>query len=212
MKSITGFIVFIISTVITMHSYGQFSADSISIFRDTIIDYRKGKNIKLMYSESTPLTPEQHKNFKGLKYYEPDIHFRVEAKLIKNDTQETVVMRTSTERAPEYIEYGTVEFMLDGEKYTLKAYQSKKLLDVKPGDSSLFIPFRDETSGNETYGGGRYVDCIIPDEGDTVILDFNKAYNPYCAYNPRYSCVIPPEENRLPIAIEAGEKIFEEHH
>ena len=67
------------------------------------------------------------------------------------------------------------------------------------------------TSGKESYGGGRYVDCEIPEEGDVVLVDFNKAYNPYCAYNPRYSCVIPPEENRLEVRIEAGEKTFEEH-
>jgi len=202
-------ILFFVSCVYS--AFGQISADSIRIYNDTIRDFRKGKNIKLMYSESTPLTPEQHKNFKGLKYFEPDINFQFVAQLVKADTPETVVMRTSTERAPEYIEYGVVKFTVEGTEYTLKAYQSKKYLDVKPDDRSLFIPFRDETTGNETYGGGRYVDCEIPVTGDQLILDFNKAYNPYCAYNPRYSCVIPPEENRLPIAINAGEKIFEEH-
>ncbi|MCB2222210.1 MAG: DUF1684 domain-containing protein [Bacteroidetes bacterium] len=190
---------------------GQISEDSLKIYQDTIRDYRKGKNIKLMYSESTPLTPEQHKNFKGLKYFDPDITYQVKAALVKADLPDTVIMRTSTERAPEYIEYGIVKFILGGTEYELKVYQSKKLLDVKPGDRTLFIPFRDATSGKETYGGGRYVDCIIPGDGHQMILDFNKAYNPYCAYNPRYSCVIPPEENRLPIAIKAGEKIFEEH-
>jgi uncharacterized protein (DUF1684 family) len=190
---------------------GQINDDSLKIYLDTIQDFRRGKNIKLMYSESTPLTPEQHKNFNGLKYYEPNIKYQVMAQLIKADAPETVVMRTSTERAPEYLAYGTVKFTLAGAEYELKVYQNKKLLDVKPDDRSLFVPFRDATSGRETYGGGRYVDCLIPVTGDQLILDFNKAYNPYCAYNPRYSCVIPPEENHLPIAIEAGEKIFEEH-
>lgn len=193
-------------------SFGQISEDSIQIYKDTISDFRKGKNIKLMYMEATPLTPEQHKNFKGLKYFDINIKYCVQAQLVKNETPETVIMRTSTERAPEYIEYGTVTFELDGQKFSLLAYQSKKLLEVTPDDQSLFIPFRDETSGKETYGGGRYVDCKIPATGESLVIDFNKAYNPYCAYNPRYSCVIPPEENRLPIPIEAGEKIFEEHH
>ena len=195
-----------------MPSFGQISEDSIKIYNDTISDFRKGKNIKLMYMEGTPLTPEQHKNFKGLKYYPIDIKFQIVGKLVKSENAETVVMRTSTERAPEYIDYGVITFEFDGTAYSLKAYRSKKYMEVNPDDNTLFVPFRDETSGKETYGGGRYIDCSMPETGDQVILDFNKAYNPYCAYNSRYSCVIPPEENRLPFAIKAGEKIFEEHH
>lgn len=187
------------------------SADSIRSYQQTIENHRKGKNIKLMYSESTPLKPEQQKEFQGLKYFDPDIGYQLMAVLSREEVQETVVMRTSTDRAPEYIRYGRVTFTLDEQEYSLFAYQSKKLVEVSSEVNHLFIPFRDGTSGKESYGGGRYVDCEIPAEGNTLILDFNKAYNPYCAYNPRYSCVIPPEENRLPVRIEAGEKIFEKH-
>jgi uncharacterized protein (DUF1684 family) len=98
-----------------------------------------------------------------------------------------------------------------GRDFTLAAFQSKKLLEVNAAENGLFIPFRDATSGTDTYGGGRYIDCEIPADGNLLLIDFNKAYNPYCAYNPRYSCVIPPEENRLDIRIEAGEKTFEGH-
>jgi len=93
----------------------------------------------------------------------------------------------------------------------LAVFQNKKMLDLSQDTNLLFVPFRDGTSGKETYGGGRYFDCEIPPIGNSILLDFNKAYNPYCAYNPRFSCVIPPEENRLKIKIEAGEKLFEEH-
>lgn len=173
--------------------------------------YRNGKNIKLMYSEGTPLKPEQQKGFKGLNYFPGDIKYLVQARLIKYPEQEVVVMKTSGDRLPEYIVYGEVVFTIDDRELTLKAYQSKQLLIVKNDDPTLFIPFRDETSGKETYGGGRYVDCEIPPEGEPAVLDFNKAYNPYCAYNEKYSCVLPPEENRLSIRIKAGEKIFDEH-
>lgn len=192
-------------------TYSQMNQDSIASYIKSIGDYRNGKNIKMLYTESTPLKPEQQKSFEGLKYFPPDINYVVEGQLIQEEEQEIVVMKTSTERAPEYIRFGTITFELQGKKLTLTAYQSKKLVEVNPRETSLFIPFRDGTSGQETYGGGRYVDCEIPTEGNTVLLDFNKAYNPYCAYNPRYSCVIPPEENRLEIRIEAGEKVFEEH-
>ena len=190
---------------------GQVSQDSISAYNKSIENFRTGKNIKLMYAESTPLKPEQQKSFEGLNYFPPDIQYLVEAQLKKEEEQVVVFMKTSTERAPEYIKYGTVTFTLNGREHSLSAYQSKKLVEVSQEETGLFIPFRDATSGKETYGGGRYVDCEIPADGDMLLIDFNKAYNPYCAYNPRFSCVIPPEENRLEVRIEAGEKIFEKH-
>lgn len=192
-------------------SFTQISPDSVRAYNESIEKHRKGKNIKLMYSESTPLKPEQQKSFEGLIYFEPNINYQLVATLTREEERETVTMRTSTERAPEYIKYGRVTFILDSIEYSLFAYQSKKLIEIDTGDTHLFIPFRDGTSGNESYGGGRYVDCEIPAEGDNLILDFNKTYNPYCAYNPRFSCVIPPEENRLNMRIEAGEKVFEKH-
>jgi uncharacterized protein (DUF1684 family) len=192
-------------------SFAQNQPITLEAYADTLEKFRTGKNIKLLYSDSSPLKPEQLKNFEGLNYFPADLNFLVEANLSRDTTPQTVIMRTTTERAPEYIRYGTVTFELAGKVYSLSAYQSKKLLEVKNNETTLFIPFRDETNGNETYKGGRYVDCEIPTSGDRLTVDFNKAYNPYCAYNPRYSCVIPPEENRLGIRIEAGEKIFEKH-
>ncbi|MCF8368922.1 MAG: DUF1684 domain-containing protein [Bacteroidales bacterium] len=192
-------------------SFSQISQDSINTYISSIENHRKGKNIKLMYTESTPLKPDQKKTFKGLNYFPANINYQLEATLIIEEEPEIVKFRTSTERSPEYIKYGKVIFTLNGKEYSLFAYQSKKLVEVKKENNDLFVPFRDETSKDETYGGGRYVDCEIPKEGNKIILDFNKAYNPYCAYNPTYSCVIPPEENRLPIRIEAGEKIYEKH-
>jgi len=180
-------------------------------YNDTIQDFRKGKNIKLMYDEASPLTMDQRKSFEGLNYFTADLKFYVEAELIKDDAPETVIMKTSTDRSPAYVKYGIVNFTIDSVELTLAVYQNKKMLDLSKDENHLFVPFRDATSGVESYGGGRYIDCEIPEEGNTIILDFNKAYNPYCAYNPRYSCVIPPAENQLNVRIEAGEKKFEEH-
>jgi uncharacterized protein len=193
---------------LSMIGFGQIPSESIRIYYDSIEKNRTGKNIRLMYSESTPLTPEQQRSFKGLDYFPPDIHFLIEATVHKNPEEEIVLMTTTTGRKPEYIKYGEVRFSIDTLEYSLAAYQSKKLLDVKQDENHLFIPFRDGTSGKESYEGGRYIDCIINLEGQKTLLDFNKAYNPYCAYNPSYSCVIPPEENNLPVRIEAGEKKF----
>lgn len=173
--------------------------------------HRTGRNIKMLYTESTPLTPEQLADFKGLKYFEADVNFRIDAKLIKDKKPEVILLKTSTDREPAYVRYGVVKFTMDSEEFKLAVFQNKKMLDLSQDTNMLFIPFRDLTNGHETYGGGRYIDCEIPPSGDAIFLDFNYAYNPYCAYNPRFSCVIPPEENRLNIRIEAGEKIFEEH-
>lgn len=180
-------------------------------YNDTIQKFRMGKNIKLMYDEASPLTLEQRRSFTGLNYFAADLKYYVEAELIKDETPETIIMKTSTDRAPAYVKYGVVNFIIDSIELTLSVYQNKKMLDLSKDEKHLFVPFRDATSGNESYGGGRYIDCEIPVEGNVIILDFNKTYNPYCAYNPKYSCVIPPEENQLPVRIAAGEKKFKEH-
>jgi uncharacterized protein len=114
-------------------------------------------------------------------------------------------MKTTTERLPEYSIYGSVTFRHKGKSYKLNVYQNIELVK-KPGfEKHLFIPFNDETNGNETYGGGRFLDVYENGE-DVLLIDFNKAYNPYCAYNHKYSCPIPPEANNLKIKIKAGEK------
>ena len=207
MKSVLLSILFLF---ISMFSYSQ--ALEVDSYQKEISKYRKGKNIKLMYTESSPLTQEQRKSFNGLIYFPADEIYKVEAKLVKDDQPEDIEMKTSTDRAPLYVRYGELHFTLNGKEYKLAAFQNKKMLDLSTDTNRLFVPFRDGTSGKETYGGGRYIDCQIPETGDIVILDFNMAYNPYCAYNPKYSCVIPPEENRLSIKIEAGEKTFGEKH
>lgn len=189
--------------------FGQIIQDA-GIYHSEIEKYRTGKNIKMLYTESTPLTHEQLATFKGLKYFEPDVRFRIEGKLVKAEKPEVILMKTSTDREPAFIRYGEVSFELNGKELKLAVFQNKKMLDLSQDTNMLFIPFRDLTSGKETYSGGRYIDCEIPVTGDIIYLDFNKAYNPYCAYNHKYSCVIPPEENRLPVVIEAGEKVFEE--
>jgi uncharacterized protein len=206
------FSVFLILIAIAGAGYCQTVADSTTLkYNQAIDNYRRGKNIKLMYGDATPLLPEQQKNFKGLNYFAPDRDYLVEATLVKSARQQDVAMKTSGDRTPVYVRYGVATFMLKGKPYTLAVFRNKKMLELSQDTSSLFIPFRDETCGTESYGGGRYIDCEIPASGNKVKLDFNKAYNPYCAYNPNYSCVIPPEENRLPLRIEAGEMVFEEH-
>lgn len=160
--------------------------------------------------ETTILLPEDFKNFNGLEFYPVDLKYRVEAKLVLTPNEKPFLMPTTTERTPEYVKYGEAYFAIEGKDFVLSLFKSTQPYDEPGYEDYLFLPFTDLTSGDGSYGGGRYLDQRIP-EGDTFIIDFNKAYNPYCAYNPRYSCPIPPKENDLLIRIEAGVKDFGKH-
>jgi hypothetical protein len=148
--------------------------------------------------------------FTGLYYFDVDTSFHVQAVFHKYKKQRSFTMKTSTDRLPVYQVYGYLEFSLQGKNFTLQVYRNKEIAR-RPGlKDYLFIPFTDLTNGEESYGGGRYIDFRIPEE-ETVWLDFNEAYNPYCAYNTRFSCPVPPAENFLDTRITAGEKNFGDH-
>ena len=166
---------------------------------------RKQKDIEMSTDEKSPIPENEKATFKKLNYYKPNTSYRKEAAFDRFDQATHFLMKTTTDRLPEYSLYGVVTFVLKGKDYTLNVYQNIELIK-KPGyDKHLFIPFNDETNGKETYGGGRFLD--VTETGESIlIIDFNKAYNPYCAYNHKYSCPIPPEENNLKIKIKAGEK------
>jgi uncharacterized protein (DUF1684 family) len=118
-------------------------------------------------------------------------------------------MLTSDGKKRLYRQYGILSFELKGKSLTLPAYQSKRLMRMPQYRNYLFVPFTDPTNGNTTYGAGRYLGLYMPkQEEGNITLDFNKAYNPYCAYNSNYSCPIPPRANHLNAAIEAGEKKY----
>ena len=116
-------------------------------------------------------------------------------------------MPTTTGRESTEVVYGIAKFTLNGKDHELEIYQSPELITQAEYEDYLFLPFTDNTNGEETYGGGRYLDLRIP-KGNKIILNFNKAYNPYCAYNTNYSCPITPRENYLDIEIKAGVMIY----
>lgn len=150
------------------------------------------------------LNKEEIEHFGGLSYFPFDPSYQLEARFVK-DIGKKFKMPTSTDRLPVYRRFGYIYFEIENVACTLEVYQNMALRKNKEYHDYLFIPFRDKTSGKETYGGGRYLDARIPD-GDTLKVDFNVAYNPYCAYSHRYSCPIPPDANTLTVSIKAGEK------
>ncbi|MBV6643460.1 MAG: DUF1684 domain-containing protein [Cyclobacteriaceae bacterium] len=178
--------------------------------QEEILEWQKEMEEQLLDKEKSPLGKKELKQFDGLDYYPIDSSYRVKARFVRTPNELPFNMPTTTERLPIYVKYGEAIFTLDGREFTLPLYQSQTLLNVDAAEDYLFLPFTDKTNALETYGGGRYLDLSIP-EGDYIIIDFNKAYNPYCAYNERYSCPIPPKVNRLDIEIRAGVKDWKGH-
>lgn len=162
--------------------------------------FRADKDHFFKYDRHSPLLPEQKRDFQGLHYYPENLAYRVVAALERYEHPQHVRMLTSTGSQQEYYRAGQIRFTARGQVNTLQIYESTE-------DSTFFLPFTDATSGDETYGAGRYVEVETLPDGQ-VLVDFNMAYNPYCAYNERWSCPIPLRENRLSIRVEAGEKNF----
>lgn len=176
-------------------------------------EYQQKLNASYKDASSSPLKQQDLKIFKGLDFYPIDSIFIVTAKLTKIENAPTFEMATTTDRKPLYKEYGTLNFTLKEKDFQLTIYQSQDDLRDEKYKDYLFLPFTDDTSGNESYGGGRYMDVMITDENadGTIVLNFNNTYNPYCAYNDKYSCPLTPRKNHLDIEITAGIKVFEKH-
>ena len=166
-------------------------------------DFRADKDAFFREHPQSPLTPEQRAAFEGLAYFPEDSSRVIRAPLSLDgvDTEEPIVMQTTTGGTQTYRRAGVVRFEVDGEPAQVTLFSS-------PDMEELFLPFRDATSGKETYGAGRYLEVEPPDAAGEAAIDFNRAYNPYCAYNPEWSCPIPPGENWLAVRIRAGERTF----
>ncbi|MRX41190.1 DUF1684 domain-containing protein [Flavobacterium sp. LC2016-23] len=169
--------------------------------------FQKTINAEYADAKTSPLMAEDLKSFKTLDFYPVNSKYFANAKLVKAKNEKVFEMKTTGTRTPKYIKYGTLYFKIDGVALQLNVYRSIDLSKTKEYKDHLFLPFSDLTSGKESYIGGRYIDLKVP-KGDTIAVDFNQAYNPYCAYNHKYSCPLVPLENDLKIEIKAGVKAF----
>ena len=167
-------------------------------------------NAEFKDASKSPLKDKDRKDFKSLDFFKVDSTYVVTAKFERTPYETPFEMKTTTERLPVYVKYGIITFKLKGNDYRLNVYQNQDLMKKEGYDDYLFLPFLDDTNSEETYGGGRYIDLTAP-EADELVIDFNKAYNPYCAYNEKYSCPIVPRDNYLDLKVEAGVKNFQKH-
>ncbi len=174
--------------------------------------FQQDLNTEYKNPKLTPLRGDNFTNFKEHPFFPINMKYKFSAKLIKTENAEPFEFPTSSGKTKTYQEYGKAHFIVDGKELTLTLYQSLALSKQKGYEDYLFLPFRDATNEIETYGGGKYIDLKIP-TGNTIILDFNKSYHPLCAYNAYdYSCPIVPQENFLPVRIEAGVMYEDVYH
>ncbi|AIN74476.1 DUF1684 domain-containing protein [Flavobacterium psychrophilum] len=174
---------------------------------ETSQEFQNNLNKEYADKKQSPLSDEDFQVFKSLDFYPINEKFIVEAKFVRTKNAKIFVMKTSTTRLPRYKKYGELSFVIDEKQFNLNVYQNIDLSKREGYKDYLFLPFSDLTCGKESYLGGRYIDMRFP-KSETVIINFNKAYNPYCAYNHKYSCPIVPLENDLKIEILAGVKKF----
>lgn len=163
-----------------------------------LTEFRTEKDLFFTNHPQSPLTPDQRMKFRGLDYFPENESLRLEVKVERLDDQMPLAMQTSTGGTQMYTRYGRFKFVSEGQSAELTIYES---------EHGFFLPFVDSLAGIETYPAGRYLEPE-PLPGDFFLVDFNVAYNPYCAYNEMWSCPITPAENRLKVPIRAGEKMF----
>lgn len=182
----------------TPHEHEEISADD---YAQALAAQRVEKDRFFAHNPASPLTLEQKRKFAGLSYFPPTLDLRFELPLERHATAERIIMQTSTGHEQVYRKVGQVRFEVEGQPATLQVYEPE-------GGGEYFVPFRDATSAKETYGAGRYLEPHSLGR-DLLLVDFNLAYNPYCAYNDYFSCPLPPIENWLKVPIRAGEKLPE---
>jgi uncharacterized protein (DUF1684 family) len=179
----------------SMKKHGEVIYDAAGLLKERA---EKDENFK---SEGSPLPDGVRGEFHGLSYYAPAVDMMFTVPLVKFSEPKTIEIAATKGDVRKMLRYGTFTFQVDGQSCTLTAYKS----EADPG--MLFVPFKDATNGKETYRVGRYLDMKEHAGDAPYLIDFNQAYNPYCAYNDNYTCPLVPGENVLPVAIHAGEKL-----
>lgn len=178
-------------------------------YAQALVEFRRSKDEFFAGSPQSPIPHEErHGGFAGLSYFPPDVAMRVEAEVVPFQHPDVVELATSTGEIRPQLRYAELRFRLGDQALKLIGFAEPH----EQHTHELFVPFRDATSGRETYGAGRYLEIAVDHgpSGETALIDFNVAYNPYCAYSPYYSCPVPPTENTLPVAITAGERNYED--
>jgi uncharacterized protein (DUF1684 family) len=184
--------------------FQYYSRSNESPYDRAIAQQRANKDLQFKEAADSPIKAEEKERFEGLVYFTPDERYKVETSFIPNPQADTLSLMTTSGTERRMIQAGALQFSLQGLEHRLLAY---RYLD--PAIKELFVPFKDLTSGGDTYGGGRYLDIPWTAGQTTFEVDFNKAYHPYCVYNEEFVCPLPPSANKLQIEVRAGERLGE---
>ena len=204
MKARTIFWIFALVGVVISLYYGVWGNQADGVYVDTIVKSRKDKDDFMRNSRNSPFAKEKEP-FQELKYFPPDLNYRIQANLTPVRNRSVITLTANDGSSQSYLQYAWAEFDLDNLHNRLLILE---VMEDGPERGKLFLAFADETSGIETYAAGRYLDVMKVLGAGTITLDFNNAYNPYCAYTNSYTCPFPPKENILKVAIRAGEKSY----
>ncbi len=203
MKTKNIILIIVIVVVLIGIYYSLSGGETNEAYITKVEQLRKDKNNTMQSGDESPFGDSI--GFKGLNYFPIDSKYRINAKLTEIEHKKALSLPTSDGKEKSYLEYAYAEFELDGVKSKLLILE---IMDIGAYRGTLFLAFADKTSADETYGAGRYLDVKKVPGATSITLDFNEAYNPYCAYNDNYSCPFPPTENILEVAIRAGEKTY----
>ncbi len=189
----------LIIVIILVYSFKGSNTFNFEKYKVELSQYRDERDRFMQFNQESPLPEEERADFDGLNYFSPDSSMRIVADLKNIDDPKTISLNMTNGAPEKYKEIGYANFAHDNQVVNLLVMKS-----LESGD--LFLPFWDTTNGVSTYGGGRYLDPELL-SSDKILLDFNYAYNPFCAFAESYACPIPPLQNKIPFAVEAGEKI-----
>ncbi len=203
MKAKNIFLIGVILVISASVVYTLTSTESPEAYVEKIEKERERQFKFLRFNIGSPLTEEQKEKFTRLSFYPINPDYRVKARMVPVEDRKMIELPMTDGTVEKYIKHSYAEFILEGEQKRLLLLQSVD----EPDKRNFFLAFADDTSGEETYGGGRYIN-LRQDGKNSITLDFNMAYNPYCAYNPDYACPLPPRENILDIPIPTGEKDY----
>ncbi len=207
MKTSTSFLYIPLLFAFVMGSTSIFAQGKAALKAETQT-YRQKYKADFLKEERSPFYGKA-KELDLLRFYPPKAAYRIEGRFERTPDAETFDMATYSGQTRKYVQYGWVHYQWKGDDKKIAIYQSLRLRETEEYRDHLFVPFKDWTNDKRTYGGGRYIDMEIGDIKDgKVVLDFNRCYNPYCAFSDGYSCPIPPRENHLDWAVKAGEKAF----
>jgi len=205
MQPLMRFFLLFFATVFCINA--AFAQNADALFAQSIYQHRKHYAQEFLEEPRAPLKVQ---DTAYLDFFAPSLAWQITALFERTPEASPFDMATYSGQKAKYVQYGTLRFELDGKEQTLRIYQNLRLAGLPEYADYLFLPFKDQTNGETSYGGGRYLDFRVKDisADGKLLLDFNKAYNPYCAYSDGYSCPIPPRENHLELNVTAGEKLF----